>query len=192
MCTFHSPVELKEEEREAQSAKLQELIRRGTPKDLREANWLMKRLAGHETHSQMDHEEAILKEISSAQEKAKLLEEMLDEIDSVDNKMVWDTIEVSEHYLQTGYLPTDITHGRNSYGDNVSTGLAHVNGMVQHVFDYYNAVKETTTSGPLISGNGAEIPKDGSSLCLARNFYFLKYGGAGLALVFAVFDSLTE
>lgn len=41
-----SPEELEEEDRAAQAAKLQELIRRGTPKDLAAANDLMKVMTG--------------------------------------------------------------------------------------------------------------------------------------------------
>lgn len=41
-----SPEELEEEDRAAKSAKLQELIRRGTPRDLAQAQELMKALAG--------------------------------------------------------------------------------------------------------------------------------------------------
>lgn len=41
-----TPHELEEEDRQAKSAKLQELIRRGTPKDLLKAQELMKDLSG--------------------------------------------------------------------------------------------------------------------------------------------------
>jgi ADP-ribosylation factor-binding protein GGA len=39
---------MEEEEKAAQSAKLQELIRRGGPEDLQEANRLMKIMAGYD------------------------------------------------------------------------------------------------------------------------------------------------
>ena len=42
------------EEREAQSAKLQELIRRGGPQDLQEANKLMKVMAGYDQRNRTD------------------------------------------------------------------------------------------------------------------------------------------
>ena len=46
---------MEKEEREAQSAKLQELIRRGTPEDLQEANRLMKIMTGYDTRSKTDY-----------------------------------------------------------------------------------------------------------------------------------------
>jgi ADP-ribosylation factor-binding protein GGA len=46
MQDLKSPEELEEEDRAAKSAKLQELIRRGNPRDLAAAQELMKYLAG--------------------------------------------------------------------------------------------------------------------------------------------------
>lgn len=69
---------MEEEEREAQSAKLQELIRRGTPEDLREANQLMKIMAGYDTRSKVDYRAKAAEEVAKIQQKAKLLEERLD------------------------------------------------------------------------------------------------------------------
>lgn len=44
--TLQTPDELEEEDRAAQAAKLQELIRRGTPRDLEQAQELMKIMSG--------------------------------------------------------------------------------------------------------------------------------------------------
>ena len=68
---------MEEEERDAQSAKLQELIRRGTPRDLQEANKLMKVMAGYDTRNKTDYRAKAAEEVSKIQQKAKLLEEML-------------------------------------------------------------------------------------------------------------------
>jgi hypothetical protein len=68
---------MEEEEREAQSAKLQELIRRGTPADLQEANRLMKVMAGYDTRHKTDYRAKAAEEVAKVQEKAKILEEML-------------------------------------------------------------------------------------------------------------------
>lgn len=65
------------EERAAQSAKLQELIRRGTPHDLQEANRLMKVMAGYDTRNKTDYRAKAAEEVSRVQQKAKILEEML-------------------------------------------------------------------------------------------------------------------
>jgi ADP-ribosylation factor-binding protein GGA len=68
---------MEEEEREAQSAKLQELIRRGGPADLQEANKLMKVMAGYDTRNKTDWRAKAAEEVAQVQQKAKLLEDML-------------------------------------------------------------------------------------------------------------------
>jgi ADP-ribosylation factor-binding protein GGA len=66
-----------QEEREAQSAKLQELIRRGGPQDLQEANKLMKVMAGYDTRNKTDWRAKAAEEVGRIQQKARILEEML-------------------------------------------------------------------------------------------------------------------
>lgn len=68
---------MEEEEREAQSAKLQELIRRGGPADLQEANKLMKVMAGYDTRNKTDWRAKAAEEVGRIQQKARILEEML-------------------------------------------------------------------------------------------------------------------
>ncbi|KAK8846789.1 hypothetical protein IAR55_005877 [Kwoniella newhampshirensis] len=72
-----SPEELEEEDREAKSAKLQELIRRGTPRDLAAAQELMKQLAGAEPEKAVDYTAKTLSELDKVQSKAILLNDML-------------------------------------------------------------------------------------------------------------------
>uniref|UniRef100_A0A060T5R1 ARAD1C14498p n=1 Tax=Blastobotrys adeninivorans TaxID=409370 RepID=A0A060T5R1_BLAAD len=74
--TLKSAHELEEEEREAQSAKLQELIRRATPADLQEANRLMGIMAGLR-ESKTDYHAKAAKELDKVRRKAEILEEML-------------------------------------------------------------------------------------------------------------------
>ncbi|EIW65480.1 hypothetical protein TREMEDRAFT_72591 [Tremella mesenterica DSM 1558] len=72
-----SPQELEEEDRAAKSAKLQELIRRGTPRDLAAAQELMKALAGAEPEKAPDYASQTLSELDKVQSKAILLNDML-------------------------------------------------------------------------------------------------------------------
>lgn len=76
-----SAEELEEEDREAQSAKLQELIRRGTPRDLAAAQELMKSLAGAEPEKKPDYRSQSLTELNKLEQKVILLNEMLDNVD---------------------------------------------------------------------------------------------------------------
>ncbi|OAV87080.1 hypothetical protein PTTG_03378 [Puccinia triticina 1-1 BBBD Race 1] len=72
-----SAEELEEEDRAAQSAKLQELIRRGTPKDLAAAQELMKIMAGAEPDKQPDYQAQMQKELDRVQSRVLLLNELL-------------------------------------------------------------------------------------------------------------------
>jgi hypothetical protein len=90
---------MEEEEREAQSAKLQELIRRGGPKDLQEANKLMKVMAGYDTRNKTDWRAKAAEEVGRIQQKARILEEMLQGYKQGDQIKEGDVFEVS--YLRT-------------------------------------------------------------------------------------------
>jgi hypothetical protein len=73
-----SPEELEEEDRAAKQAKLQELIRRATPRDLAAAQELMKELSGAEPEKAVDYEKQTVTELEKVQSKAILLNDMLD------------------------------------------------------------------------------------------------------------------
>lgn len=85
---------MEQEEREAQSAKLQELIRRGTPHDLQEANRLMKIMAGFDTRNKTDYRAKAAEEVGKIQQKAKLLEDMLQKHQAGDQIKEGDVFEV--------------------------------------------------------------------------------------------------
>jgi len=85
---------MEEEEREAQSAKLQELIRRGGPQDLQEANRLMKVMAGYDTRNKTDWRAKAAEEVGKVQQKAKLLEDMLQRYKPGDKLDEGDVFEV--------------------------------------------------------------------------------------------------
>lgn len=85
---------MEEEEKEAQSAKLQELIRRGTPADLQEANRLMKVMAGFDNRHKTDYRAKAAEEVAKVQQKAKILEEMLQSQQPGDQIAEGDVFEV--------------------------------------------------------------------------------------------------
>src|SRR5205814_10194362 len=92
---LQSAEEMEEEERAAQSAKLQELIRRGGPEDLQEANKLMKVMAGYDTRHKTDYRAKAAEEVGKVQQKAKILEEMLQSYKKGDVMKEGDVFEVS-------------------------------------------------------------------------------------------------
>ena len=85
---------MQKEEEAAQSAKLQELIRRGGPEDLQEANRLMKVMAGYDTRHKTDYRAKAAEEVSKIQQKAKLLEERLQNFKKGDTVLEGDVFEV--------------------------------------------------------------------------------------------------
>jgi len=95
---------MEEEEKAAQSAKLQELIRRGTPHDLQEANKLMKVMAGYDTRNKTNYRAKAAEEVSRVQQKAKILEEMLEGFKEGDQIQEGDVFEVRcvSHLLSPG------------------------------------------------------------------------------------------
>ncbi|KAI8334996.1 hypothetical protein BC941DRAFT_462069 [Chlamydoabsidia padenii] len=78
--TLRSPEEIEEEDRIAQSAKLQELIRRGRPQDLVEANRLMKIMSGYDQRKQTNYNDIFAEELHKIENKATLLYEMLENV----------------------------------------------------------------------------------------------------------------
>ncbi|KAF8233860.1 VHS-domain-containing protein [Tricholoma matsutake] len=82
VANLKSAEELEEEDREAQSAKLQELIRRGTPRDLAAAQELMKSLAGANPDAKPDYRTQALTDLNKLEQKVILLNEMLDNVDT--------------------------------------------------------------------------------------------------------------
>ncbi|PWN88098.1 VHS-domain-containing protein [Acaromyces ingoldii] len=76
--SLQSPEELEEEDRAAQGAKLQELIRRGTPRDLAQAQELMKVMSGAEPENKPDYWAQTKKDLDKVQSRAILLNNMLD------------------------------------------------------------------------------------------------------------------
>lgn len=93
--SLQSPEELEEEDRAAQGAKLQELIRRGTPRDLAQAQELMKIMSGAEPESKPDYTEQTRKELNKVQSRAILLNNMLDNANEGEKFAKGDAYDVS-------------------------------------------------------------------------------------------------
>ena len=75
--SLKSASEIQKEQEIAQAAKLEELIRRGKPEDLKEANKLMKIMAGFKEDNIVEAKQAIVHELNKLKRKADLLNDML-------------------------------------------------------------------------------------------------------------------
>lgn len=93
--SLRSPEELEEEDREAQAAKLQELIRRGTPRDLEQAQELMVIMSGAEPDKKPDYHSQTGKELDKIQSRAVLLNSMLDNAEEGEKFVEGDAYDVS-------------------------------------------------------------------------------------------------
>lgn len=79
--------ELQKEEAIVHSAKLQELIRRGKPQDLQEANKLMKIMAGFKEDSQQVNKKQVSDDVARLKRKTEIFAEMLNTVESSSGKI---------------------------------------------------------------------------------------------------------
>ena len=79
--------ELQKEEAIVHSAKLQELIRRGKPQDLQEANKLMKIMAGFKDESIQQSKKQVVDDVARLKRKVEILAEMLNSVQQTNGKI---------------------------------------------------------------------------------------------------------
>ncbi|KAJ0420605.1 VHS domain-containing protein [Aspergillus carlsbadensis] len=139
---LRSAEEMEEEEREAQSAKLQELIRRGTPADLQEANRLMKVMAGFDTRHKTDYRAKAAEEVVKVQEKAKLLEEMLQSQAPGDRIAEGDVFEELANALQSAHPKIQKMCEEESDDPEAVHKLLEINDSIHRTIQRYKLVKK--------------------------------------------------
>ncbi|KAL4821673.1 VHS domain-containing protein [Aspergillus spinulosporus] len=138
---LRSAEEMEEEEREAQSAKLQELIRRGTPADLQEANRLMKVMAGYDTRHKTDYRAKAAEEVAKVQEKAKILEEMLQSQAPGDRIAEGDVFEELANALQSAHPKIQKMCEEESDDPEAVRKLLEINDSIHRTIQRYKLVK---------------------------------------------------
>ncbi|EJD38700.1 VHS-domain-containing protein, partial [Auricularia subglabra TFB-10046 SS5] len=140
-----SPEELEADDREAQAAKLQELIRRGTPRDLAAAQELMKIMAGAKPEAKPDYRAQTLTELSKLQGKVVLLNEMLDNVDPARGER----FAAGDAYHQVSLLLVQARPKIQKWIGNAETAddpesletLLQVNDQINAVLTRYEAFK---------------------------------------------------
>ncbi|KAH8697133.1 VHS domain protein [Talaromyces proteolyticus] len=151
--SLRSAEEMEEEEKAAQSAKLQELIRRGTPQDLQEANRLMKVMAGYDTRNKTDYRAKAAEEVSYVQQKAKILEEMLQSIQPGDTIAAGDVFEELANALQSAHPKIQRMCDEESDDTEAVEKLKQINDSIQRTIERYKLVKNGDLEG------ASRIPK---------------------------------
>ncbi|GME35459.1 VHS domain-containing protein [Neofusicoccum parvum] len=150
---LRSPEEMEQEEREAQSAKLQELIRRGTPHDLQEANRLMKVMAGFDTRNKTDYRAKAAEEVGKIQQKAKLLEDMLQKHQAGDQIKEGDVFEELANALASAHPKIQKMCEEESDDHEAVAKLLEINDSIHRTLERYKLIKKGDVEG------AAKIPK---------------------------------
>ncbi|KKY23220.1 putative vhs domain-containing protein [Phaeomoniella chlamydospora] len=160
-----SAEEMEEEERAAQSAKLQELIRRGGPEDLQEANHLMKVMAGYDTRHKTDYRAKAAEEVAKVQQKAKILEEMLQSHQPGDKVGDGDVFEELANALQSAHPKIQKMCEEESDDAEAVAKLLEINDSIHRTVERYKLVKKGDVEA------AAKIPKGtlGTSTGVGKN-----------------------
>ncbi|SJL07418.1 related to GGA2-Arf-binding protein [Armillaria ostoyae] len=147
--------ELEEEDREAQSAKLQELIRRGTPRDLAAAQELMKSLAGANPDAKPDYKTQALSDLNKLESKVILLNEMLDNVDTTRGERIvsGDVYEQVASILSAARpkIQKWISDAETHDPESLDTFL-QINDQINTALDRYEAYKKgdyATAANPI-------------------------------------------
>lgn len=142
-----SAEEMEEEERAAQSAKLQELIRRGGPEDLQEANRLMKIMAGYDTRMKTDYRAKAAEEVGKVQQKAKLLEERLETFKPGDTMTEGDVFDELAAALQSAHPKIQKMCEEESDDHEAVAKLFEINDSINRTVERYKLMKKGDVDG---------------------------------------------
>ncbi|KAI0098405.1 VHS-domain-containing protein [Daldinia grandis] len=152
-----SAEEMEEEEREAQSAKLQELIRRGAPEDLQEANRLMKIMAGYDTRSKTDYRAKAAEEVGKIQAKARLLEERLAAFTPGDSMKDGDVFEELASSLQSAQPKIQKMCEEESDDHEAVAKLFEINDSIHRTVERWKLLKKGDIEGANKIAAGAPV-----------------------------------
>ncbi|KAF2827433.1 ADP-ribosylation factor-binding protein-like protein GGA1 [Ophiobolus disseminans] len=144
---LRSAEEMEEEEREAQSAKLQELIRRGGPQDLQEANKLMKVMAGYDTRNKTNWRAKAAEEVGRIQQKARILEEMLQGYKQGDQIKEGDVFEELASALQNAQPKIQKMCEEDSEDHEAVAKLFEINDSIHRTIERYKLFKKGDIEG---------------------------------------------
>ncbi|WFD00084.1 ARF-binding protein [Malassezia yamatoensis] len=169
--TLQSPEELEEETRIAQGAKLQELIRRGTPRDLQQAQELMKIMSGADPDAKLATKQ-VAKELEKVQARAKLLNDMLDQAKPNEKFVSGDAYDQVASNLQSAQprLQKWIEQAQEDQSEDLQRFL-EINDLIHQSLTRYTALVGGDTSKAqkskakidLISFDDEELDSNSSS-----------------------------
>lgn len=161
---LQSPEELEEEDRAAQAAKLQELIRRGTPRDLEQAQELMKIMSGAEPERKPDYASQTAKELDKVQSRAFLLNDMLDNYQQGEKFVRGDGYDQIASHLRSVQprLQKWISQEEDTESEQIDR-LLLLNDLVNQVCERYDAFKKGDYSAKVHIDPSIDPAKGGSA-----------------------------
>lgn len=168
---------MEEEEREAQSAKLQELIRRGQPEDLQEANRLMKIMAGYDTRSKVDYRAKAAEDVSKIQAKAKLLEERLAEFKPGDSITDNDVFAELASSLQNAQPKIQKMCEEESDDHEAVAKLFEINDSIHRTVERYKLMKKGDWEGASKIAKGEHVASSAAVKSAAQELNLIDFDG---------------
>ncbi|KAF8946250.1 hypothetical protein BGZ47_000999 [Haplosporangium gracile] len=157
-----SSAQLEEEDRAAQSAKLQELIRRGRPEDVRAANELVKKMTGYEQEEKPDYAEQASAELDKILSKATMLIEMLNEVKPGEIIGRGDIFEDMYGTCKAAQPKVQKFISENEDPDNMDK-LLELNDVLNNVIEQYKEVKSGNLVKMPLPSNGGDSQHDNQS-----------------------------
>lgn len=170
---------MEQEERAAQSAKLQELIRRGGPEDLQEANRLMKIMAGYDTRQKTDYRAKAAEEVGKIQQKARLLEERLEEFKPGDKMTEGDVYEELASALQSAHPKIQKMCEEESDDHEAVAKLLEINDSIHRTVERYKLMKKGDVEAASMIAKGTLGTSTGVSKNSDNELSLIDFGGEG-------------
>lgn len=172
-----SAEEMEEEEKAAQSAKLQELIRRGGPEDLQEANRLMKIMAGYDTRQKTDYRAKAAEEVGKVQQKARLLEERLESFKAGDVMTEGDVYEELASALQSAHPKIQRMCEEESDDHEAVAKLLEINDSIHRTVERYKLMKKGDVEAAAKIAKGTLGTTTGVSKNADNELSLIDFGG---------------
>lgn len=143
-----SVAEIQKEERLAQSAKLQELVRRGRPEDLKEANKLMKIMSGFHEDEQLNQltKQRVAEDVSKIKGKVEVFSDMVNSYSADGDKETQATLD--ELYSSLKVAQPAIKSMAEQEHDETSVGeLLTLNDTIHLLIEKYALLKNKDLDG---------------------------------------------
>ncbi|KAJ3218968.1 hypothetical protein HDU67_003332 [Dinochytrium kinnereticum] len=155
--TLQTEEELEEQDRIAQGAKLQELLRMGTPAALEQANELMKVMAGYDLERKRDYKKEVNEELTRIEAKILQFNEMLMSKKKEDR---WNhDAPLEELYAFSNSSQSRIQKLITECDDEERTeSLLHLNDLINQVIEKYRNYKDgkPIDAEPIVSPSQSE------------------------------------